>query len=132
MILSNTPDCLRDLVGIPYAFRGRTGEGLDCWQLVQRAALELFGLVYPDFPNVLTMADATPTMRAARGGWWQVDDAAAGDVVMFTMGGEPLHVGIVLTPPRFLHTLKGRESCIESYDSISWRSRRAGFYRWPT
>lgn len=131
MTRANILACLRELmVTQTYGFRGEGG-GIDCWDAVRMGALRLYGLRLPDFPCVCTEDDVTPTMLAERVKWLQVEQPAEGDVVMFSISAMPWHVGLVLEPPLFLHCLRGRDLCVEQYDSLSWRHRLAGFYRWP-
>ncbi len=129
MTPSNSPACLRDFVGLPYGFRGEGG-GVDCWQLVLRAARELYGLTFPD-PEVPSMNEASAIMRDGFSYWRRVDDPQAGDAVCISLAGRPLHAGLVIEGGRFLHVLAGRDSCIERLDAIAWRRRIEGFYRWP-
>lgn len=129
MTRSNIPDSLPSLIGLPYGFRGEGG-GVDCWQLVRRAARELYGIDFPN-PACPTLADASAVMRAESVNWIPVADPLAGDVVLFTLRGEPLHAGLVIGRGRFLHVLKGRASCVERLDGVLWHRRIEGFYRWP-
>ena len=133
MIPTNTPPCFRErlraLIGTPYGFRGEGG-GLDCWQLVQRASLDLFGRALPDYPEVQSFDDVPGTMLHARQHYAEVGPPLPGDVVMLRVKAVPLHVGLVLEPPWFLHTLKGREAVAQRYDDRALRATIIGFYRW--
>src|SRR5262245_35895615 len=102
---ANFQACLHELVGVPYGFRGEGG-GLDCWQIVCVGGRELFGLEFPDTFQDAKQSDVVGLMREHRASWQRIERsaAAAGDVVLFTVRGEGLHVGLVLDPPLFLHT----------------------------
>lgn len=53
------------------------------------------------------------------------------DVILFNIMGYPIHMGMILDNKYMLHTLKGHNSCIESFTSTKWNRRIEGFYRWP-
>ena len=50
--------------------------------------------------------------------------------VLFNIAGAPCHIGVVLERWRFLHAMRGRNSCVEDLDAIQWARRIEGFYRW--
>jgi cell wall-associated NlpC family hydrolase len=111
---------LRRLVGIPYEFRGDGARTMDCWQLVVRAARDLFGRDYPAY-QVERLRDVPLVVRAHLDEWTEVDEPRAGDVVL--LSHHLLHCGIMLDGVRFLHTMKGRDSSIERIDSLLWKHR---------
>jgi cell wall-associated NlpC family hydrolase len=52
-----------------------------------------------------------------------------GDIVVAQLAGYPIHVGVYLGRNKMLHTLRGKDSCIESID-FKWAKRIEGYYRW--
>lgn len=129
---------LANLVGIPYASGGRDrSQGLDCWGLIRVAALELFGTEVPDYTGYESSCDQAQTapLFAARHVWTRISKGSEqpGDVLVLRLSGYPIHAGICLGGDKMLHTLVGRNSCIERYDSLTpWFRRIEGAYRWPT
>lgn len=118
---------LRRLVGIPYKFRGNGETEMDCWQLVVRAARELFGREYPAYPVAL-LKDVPAIVRTHLAEWREVSEPEPGDVVI--LSHQLMHCGIVLDQGRFLHTLEGRDSAVERLDSMMWRDRIETFRRY--
>mgnify|MGYP001037211067 CR=1 FL=1 len=68
-------------------------------------------------------------MEVFRKSMFPVDDPQEGDVVL--MRGEQWHVGVVVKKGSMLHAAPpdGR-AVIERYNSLHWKSRVKGFYRW--
>lgn len=58
----------------------------------------------------------------------EVETPEEGDVVIFK--GRPWHIGLVVAPGQMIHSYQGGTSCIEDYNSIRWKSRIEGFYRY--
>jgi len=58
----------------------------------------------------------------------QVNDPQEGDVVIIR--SRPFHIGLIIAPNMMLHAYNGGTSCIEDYNSIRWRNRVEGFYRY--
>jgi hypothetical protein len=114
-------------IGLPF-------EKFNCAALVVKVSRELLGKEIP-----LHVSDCPDPMDAIEVGalmagqiikqWTKVDEGVDGDVVLFRMQGFPSHVGLVIGGGKFLHVLPGREACIEKLDSVHWRSRVVGFYR---
>jgi cell wall-associated NlpC family hydrolase len=65
-------------------------------------------------------------------GWSKVskDILQLGDIVTFRIMGHETHCGIMIDKYQFLHTLKGRQSCIEELSHINWVHRHTGSFRW--
>lgn len=118
-------------------FIGLRFEDYNCAALVVKVARERLGLEIPLHVSECTdPMDREEVDALIRGEvvkrWVRVDAGreADGDVVLFRMGGLPVHIGLLIGDGRFLHVLPGREACVERLDSISWRSRLVGVYRW--
>ena len=122
-----------EFVGIPYLDRGRDRAGVDCWGLV-RLFFAGRGIALPDYLSDYGTADDRVGVAIAIGphstGWQRVDAPRYGDCVLFNIAGAPCHIGIVLERGRFLHSMRGRNSCVEDLDAIQWARRIEGFYRW--
>lgn len=128
------PAVLARLVGVPYMARGRSLAGADCWGLCRLAALNLWGLSLPEYFYTRTelLHDAADLIAAetAEGGRWVSVEAPypPGAIHIFRIRGNKTHCGIHLDGALFLHSLPGRNSCLESLDDINWRQRRTGTY----
>lgn len=127
---------LADVVGIPYLDHGRSNKGWDCYGLVCWMLQHEFGLRVPSYTMSYTKADDLESSGSAfeyhKGEWVHVERGTEqyGDVIVLTLGGSPVHCGMVLEPGRMLHCLAGRETCVERYDGHAWANRIEGIYRW--
>lgn len=136
MIHPNTPipNWIIEYIGLPFEARGRTRAGIDCWGLLRLIYAERFGIDLPEFlgyDDVSDRDELAPFIRERMGQWKEIGPSAArlGDCILFSIGGEPMHVGMYLCPFHMLHVTNGGDSCIESLDAPMWRSRIIGFYR---
>lgn len=118
--------------------KGR-GATVDCWGLVQRVYREEFGIALPDYTEgyqtTTDREEISAMIRQERGSDWAavpLDEARAGDVLLLRIEGWPMHVGIVLDPPRFLHAAKGINVARERWDGVLWKRRVVGCYRLST
>lgn len=132
--MSAVPAWVEPYIGLPFAEKGRGPDGYDCWGLVRRVLAEQFGLPLPDYGERYATLREHARIAAAitdglAAGWTHVDRGAAGDVAIFRPGGARLHIGLMVTPQRFLHAPEGRTSCIERIDSRLWWPRLEGIYR---
>ncbi len=128
---------LVDFIGIPYRELGRTHEAADCWGLCLLAARELFGLELPEYfyteAEILAHACEHIRRETALPHWTalgQAEPYPLGAIHIFRIRGFETHCGIALGREDFLHSLAGRNSCIESLDSLLWSHCRTGTYQW--
>lgn len=61
--------------------------------------------------------------------WQPTESPKEYDLVVFNIGGYPVHVGIMVDNKRFIHAHESCDVAIESVESIKWRSRVNGYYR---
>jgi len=120
-------------VGIPYLNRGRNMFGIDCWGIVR--------LIYKDALNITLgtldgYADSESKDQVSRviksesaAHWEEVDAPREYDVVVFNLAGKPCHVGLMLDGYKFIHSLAGRDTCIESISKVIWRNRIDSIWR---
>jgi cell wall-associated NlpC family hydrolase len=123
-------------VGVPFKEHGRDRAGLDCYGLLRLVAAEQHGIELPSYvEGYTTTTDRVEIPKLIAGGidqdWHSVPsgEEREGDAVLFRIFGQPLHVGVVLAPPRFLHVMRGIDACVEDYRSAVWARRVLGFYR---
>lgn len=124
-------------IGMPFVERGRDAHGVDCWGLVRLVYEREFGLVLPSYTeNYVTITDAEEIHlivehERARPVWSEVPLAAAldGDVLVIRLLGRPIHVGVVVDAPWFLHVTQGINTTLERWDQPIWARRLVGCYR---
>jgi lipoprotein Spr len=122
-------------IGIPFLDRGRTREGADCWGLARLILDEVFHIALPSYEmRYTTSIDHVAIARlffeeTTSPRWHRVllSGARCPDVLSLTVMGAS-HVGVVVAPERFLHTLPGRQSCIERLKPM-WTHRVDAVYR---
>lgn len=129
------PASVADFVGIPYRELGRSHDGADCWGIVRMAARELLSLELPEYfyPEADILAHACNLIgQEIQGPHWKPVHApfAPGVVHIFRIKGFATHCGLHLAGADFLHSLPGRDSCVESLDDLNWLQRRVGSYAW--
>jgi len=117
-----------DYVGIPYGFR--EAPGLDCYQLVTEVLAKVYSKRIPTYDYSGGWFDADVGFLEHRGDFKEVILPLPGDIVLLKIGRRPIHCGVVIGEKNMLHSLRGSNSCIERYDSVKWRNRIEGFYRW--
>jgi len=125
---------LKDLIGIPFADRGRDRGGMDCWGLAM-AAMRHFGKDVPDFDvSCFDTPSINGIYERERGTWMTVCDPEPGDVVAMRIdAAHPdmvQHIGVYIGSGRFIHTLKKRDSHIVRMDDPYWSRKVVGCYRW--
>jgi len=120
-----------EYVGIPYKLSGRDRDGLDCWGLVRLIHKEQFGNDLPSFSDHdHSHEKIREIMAEQRENWVSTDTPKIGDVILFRVMGAPSHVGLYIGDQSFIHAKQGINSAIERYDSVYWRNRIVGFYRY--
>lgn len=131
------PAWVRDFIGIPWTERGRDRTGCDCFGLLRLCLSEQFGVRLPSYTeDYVTTADREEIARLIRvelgaGPWCEIPltDAQPGDGVLFRIEGDPMHIGVVIAPPQFLHVRRGANACIEDWTRPQWARRLLGAYR---
>ena len=128
---------MKQYIQIPYADKGRTPAGVDCWGLVRLIYRNEFGVDLPSYadryPSAQEIREASKVVVEERLEWEDVESGSEipGDLVILRLAGFPTHVGVVIDPLRklFIHVMKGSDSVIERYTSVVWRNRFEGFVR---
>jgi cell wall-associated NlpC family hydrolase len=126
---------IADYVGLPFAPRGRTREGVDCWGLVCLVYAELLGRALPSYDDRYTSLDAAERAHRdaligeGRALFSEVPVEQPFDLALFATGDLMAHIGVVVEPGRMLHILRDRQSVIEDYRRPAWARRGLGFWR---
>jgi cell wall-associated NlpC family hydrolase len=123
-------------VGIPYKDKGTDpATGLDCWQLVRYFYAQELGVTVPDYMALYdssldpisssgAIVKAIPDWRPREG------EPVFGDVLVFRIAKGPWHCAVYVGDGLMLHIDEGHNSVIEKVQSIRWRDRIYGTYRW--
>ena len=120
-------------IGIPFKGGGRELDGLDCWGLVRAFYRDELNIQLPSFDSSYNITDdqrIAELIAQYSEGWDQVDVPVAGDVVLFKIFGEPVHLGIMLDNTQFLHIREGGDSVVENVVSVRWKKRVSGYFRY--
>lgn len=126
---------IADFVGLPFAPRGRTRAGVDCWGLVCLVYREVLGRELPSYDDRYQTLDAAERAHRSalidegRGLFVPATDEAPFDLVLLAAGPVMAHIAIVVETGRMLHVQRDRWSVIESYRSPRWQRRLRGFWR---
>lgn len=123
-------------VKVPFKEKGRDWSGWDCWGCVRMVLREQLGLTVPsyteDYQTTNDREEIVAIMRGEAALHWQeiqMPEAALFDCIELRISGLPIHFGIVVSPPWFLHATKSGTAC-ERWDSVLWKQRIMGFVRW--
>lgn len=127
-------------VGIPFVDGGRDRSGCDCWGLVRIVFAERAGIDLPSYGDIsanelLRIAREMSTVTSSGEIWRRVDGEARKplDVVLMKRLSEvsrvPVHVGVMSTPSRVLHTVIAADSHTVPLTDPSIRTRIIGFFR---
>jgi len=122
-----------EYVGIPYQEKGRAKDGADCWGLVRLVYQEQFNIALPtllDEYETENKDSIAELVSITKEGWKQIDNPSAGDVVVFNIVGQPVHVGIVTSPGMFLHVRRDQDAVIERLTTGAWKHRIVGYYKY--
>lgn len=130
------PPFIQEFVGVPFMEKGRSRAGVDCWGLVRLFYEERLGIALPSYTeNYATTRDheeiGALVRREVLTDWREIPlvETYTGDVLVLRVTGEPMHIGIVIAPPMFLHSIRGAASCLERWDGVLWQHRIVGAYR---
>ena len=118
-------------IGLPYLDNGRTESGLDCWGLARLFYSNEYGIELPSYSEEYTGGTDPYISQAVnlyKDNWEEITTPNVGDLCLFNIFGEPMHVGVYLGDNKFLHCRIGSDSVIESLNNVKWKNRFVGFY----
>lgn len=116
---------ISDFIGQPYDH-----PRFNCWSLVHDVLQKVYEVLPPQYHYDGDVMNANEVFVNKIPCWEKLDAPIPSAVVVFNIGGKPLHCGVMINDKEFLHTMKGRDSCIERLDSMQWQRRINGFYLW--
>lgn len=135
-------DFVAKAIQVPFKDKGRDYEGWDCYGLMRCFLKDVHGIDLPSYTENYDDAGMTKGSRDHLEAvireqkkilprWVQVfDDPREGDGVLFLIGGRPIHMGLMVSDCRFIHTELKINTVIESIHSMAWAKRIEGFYRY--
>jgi len=129
-----TPSWASKYVGIPFVDHGRGADGCDCWGLVRLVLAEEYGVAVPSYSDTYTDANKASAARAVSTlrdlDFISLPYPESGAIVVLRVAGLPWHAGIMVNSHEFLHVMRGIEAVLERLDSLQWRNRVMGFYKY--
>lgn len=130
-------DFILKVMAVPFKEKGRDYSGLDCYGLCRLGYHEVFGIDLPDYRDQYvdtgnsrqTRLELSELLSLKKRKWEQVTNYQPMDVPLFTLGGMPIHVGLMVDKKNFLHCEKKIGTVIERIDSAMWKRRLDGVFR---
>lgn len=127
-------DFLNKYISIPYKEKGRDFDGVDCYGLNYLIYKNEIDLLIPSYADDYQSAEDGRELglliNKEKVKWIKVDIPEIFDGVLIRMKGHPMHCGMYIGDGLFIHCLKGSGVTIEKIDSITWKNRILGFYRY--
>lgn len=119
---------------VPFAEKGRTLEGCDCWGLVRLIYKNERGIELPSYDDLYADTNQKALIAGVIGenletGWFEVETPQEFDIVILDMIGFPMHVGLVTKKDHMLHCLKGMGTVHENLTGARWKHKVRGYYR---
>lgn len=125
----------RDLIGKPFAYRGRGPECYDCYGLVIEM-MRRRGVVVPDYASPNQLPDIAGAIEGGIGEWVQCGrqaGVAVGFYLTFRENGKLVkkvaHTGFMLSENRMIHAWEPSGG-VTVEELQEWERRIAGFYRY--
>ena len=124
-------------MSVPFKEKGRDYDGVDCFGIVYLGFRDVFNIQLPKYTDDYKDAGASSETRRElselislnRRKWEAVKNYHPMDVALFTLGGTPIHVGLMVDQKNFIHCEKKIGTVIESINSIMWNRRLDGVFR---
>lgn len=116
-------------IGKNFAEGARGPDHYDCLGLYLAVYQHRMGIVLPD--PMCSPNEALETKLKFDDSLKQVDSVTEGDLALFKMGPDRLHIGYIVNKYNMLHIeCKGTLSVIERHTSTKWQGRLIGTYRY--
>jgi len=119
-------------LNLDYKKDGRSFSGLDCYGLVWLYNRIVLRRNLPRFlgKDIYQSSDIEKTVNDNKKLFEEVKDPIEGDLILFSILGFGTHLGVIIKKGKMLHIFNEKSnSCIENYNSVKWRNRILGFYR---
>lgn len=103
-------------IGIPFEELGRSRSGADCWGLLRLVYAEEKGVLLPSWSAHDGIKDkeiVAQEVKEAHEYFHRVEEPVPFAMAWFRSEITVAHVGIMIDGGRMLHTLKGKDACLE-------------------
>lgn len=120
----------RRFIGIPYEYPH------GCFRIIQRVFQEEYNINMPNYVVGVDEGDRTGLaevyFKHLVEGCQEVETPEEGDLIGFRLTRIMYHIGLVVEPQKclMLHCYPEAKTVIESYDSMKFRTRIDGFFRY--
>lgn len=127
-------DFLNKYISIPYKDHGLDFQGVNCWGLLYLIYLTERGITVPtyveDYASSEDEIELGQLINQEKVKWLEVKTPQKFDAILIRLKGQPMHCGVYLDNDLFIHCLKGSNVTIESINSVMWKNRILGYYRY--
>lgn len=123
-------------IGIPYIKGGREiskDGGLDCYGLVRKWYSDQYGIILPEYRLIHstgTSLNTTEKPQDISQDFDETDKPVLGDLILFNILGNPMHIAVYIDKNTMLHTFKTGGSVLERFTNLKWSRRLESFYRY--
>lgn len=120
-------------IGIPFKYKGRDENGIDCWGLVRLIYKNEYNISLPSFGEEYAENDISRIQELIsqyKEGWESIDTPTEGTAVLFRILGAESHIGVAISNTHFIHARDGYDSAIESFNSPYWKRRIVGHFKY--
>jgi cell wall-associated NlpC family hydrolase len=128
------PEWVEKYVGIPFVEMMSEHSACDCYGLIRLIFKEQYDIELMDFTGqYATTKDGAiinDLIRDESQKWDKVSFPQFGDIVLYKVKGLLWHMGFFLADKLMLHTEPDVGAYIERVDSIRWKNRFEGYYRY--
>lgn len=122
---------ISDLVGIPFARKGRSKEGFDCWGLAMEV-FKRYGIDIPDYNKDSYNEEEIHKevlKRKELEDWEEIKEPEVPCLVLFQVGKFFVsHVGVYIGGGKFIHVRLEVNCCVERLQTH--KNSLRGFYRY--
>lgn len=126
---------LNKYIGIPFVSGGREYSGCDCWGLARLFYKDELNIDLPSFSSEYTSTDSermAELIAQYQEGWASRAQPEVGDLLLFRVFGVESHIGIYIGGSRFIHSIEGYASAVQSLESPEWKKRFVGAYTYSS
>lgn len=109
---------------------GRSYEECNCFDLAKEFYKDNYGLDLKNYfegDSIPPRNEIESLIVSNKGDFKRVDIPKVGDIVVINLFGYSCHIGVIVGPGKFIHSVRGAGSCV---DTISkYKKMIDGFYR---
>lgn len=126
---------LKSYITVPFLEKGRSKAGWDCWGVAYVMYKEFLNIDLPLYLDNYTSTEQKDVLGVLIEGqlekmWMETKVPQPLDIISIRLRNRPMHVGVYIGKGRFIHALENTGTAIERTDSITWKNRILGYYRY--